>query len=1239
MPKIGITYNPASSLFNSSSNQTALALAELFNTLNYDVILVDTKNNDDKWWKDYPQISYIKTANLYQVSGLDYVIDIDGYIHPESRKKIAMTSIVFLRTFLQFSELDTSVYPEDDYFPRSFDDVSEIWCWDIMNPKETVDSIQTIFPCPIKTVPFIWSSSVVSHFIKDKTIKSSSDEWTVHISEKNINNTSSCIIPLVSIRELCLNKVINAKYECHNMDKMKDNKFFKENVYNNIEGDKLPIKFTSKVPYYDYLDNNNVILLSHSRFVPLRIGHINAIWAGIPLIHNSSIIKSLHPTLDMMYYNGNEISGICNAIKYFTNVPQDYYNAISSIRDVIIKKWSIAANLDKWRNILQPSLSPQPALSPQVPLNSSILIAFSDMWPGFNYNSNFIIDSIRNECSKLALNISVEGVNYSKSSVPNLLIFGPFSHIWKTVPDTIPKVYFSGENWTTPNDPSISLFISSSRAEDDTHIRIPTWMTFIDWFSDSIVLPENCEDNPIRIPVHFATNSHTKSFKDRSEFCGFVVSNPVCSLRNETFKTIDAYKKVNSGGALYNNIGGQLSLKYPGGGCGDISKYHFFSEQKFSISFENSQSPGYITEKVLHAKMAGCVPIYWGDKDTNSDFVEGSIINLSMATNPEQILTILKKLEEQPDLCSKIAATPILNQEKKDAALKQISKMSQKLLTLLGISSPVIKNKLQLDRIDNVFVVNLDSRKDRWDNLCREEPEISSISERIPAVNGKTLELTPYIYSLFKDNVFNWKKSIMGCALSHISIWERILSSTTGNLFLVLEDDVRFNKEELSKWNKYAESIPDNADLLYIGGVLPPNKKGLELVSEPINNYWAKIKPNTLFTRDNPLPLFHFCTYSYVISRNCVEKFIYHLNNSINKMTLPVDHFMGQHSLHLNTYVAHPLITRCFQDDDTSYQNAEFNNTAVSTPFDSDIYNNTECFTVEELNVFNVKQFENKTCNMYYIATNKPYELYEHQWIKDIGMDVTLKSLPNFETYVEDGAWFIVQRPYSSQFNTYFQNLHTLDKTFKVLHLSDEFGKDNISFYELPTCKGVIRNYSREDVPILPHIITIPLGYHYKGSNTKTFLDRKLVWSFHGTNWFNRKQCLEKLVEITPHNCHLIPEWNHTTITNEDQYLNTLNNSKLCPILRGNNIETFRMYECLESGTIPLYIRTDGDELYWKFINEHLSLLEIDSWDKANNMINYFVDNPDMAEKYRCILLKKWTQWKEHIKSHISKIM
>ena len=1141
--------------------------------------------------------------------------------------------------------MDNSVYPDSLYKPRSFDGVSEIWCWDILNPKETLDSIQTLFPCPIRTVPFIWSQTIVSAYMSDTLKYNSTKAWTIHIAEKNINNSSSSIIPLVAVRELYYNnKSLNASYECHNMDRIIENKFLKENILNNIEIDKLPVKFVPKDPFYKWLSSENIIMLSHSRFTPLRIGLINAIWLGIPVIHNSPILKGLHPELAKMFYFGNSISGISDSFSRFcSNGITDFISSVDSIRSSILERWSIAKNLEGWKQIFSGfSLSSLPVASlslssltapPIAPTsnNNSIIIAFSDMWLGFNYNNNFIIDSLRHETKSLGLDIT--GINYTTDSNPKLLIFGPYSHTWKTVPNTIPKIYFSAENWPKPDDPQIALYITSAREEDNTHIRIPTWMMYIDWYSNTTTLPEKCEDNPIRLPIHFAITPHPITFKDRAEFCGFVVSNPVCSLRNETFKAINDYKKVNSGGALYNNIGGQLSLKYAGGGCGDISKYQFFSKQQFTISFENSQAPGYITEKVLHAKMAGCVPLYWGDIDTNTDFVNGSIVNLSMFNNPEQILEVIKKLELNPELCAKIASTPILNEEKKQVALNIISKMSQKLLAIINInkmSSTYLKN------IDKVFVVNLDIRKDRWETLCKEEPFITSIAERVPAVNGRTLKLTPYIYSLFKNNNFNWKKSVMGCALSHLNIWTKILSQKTGNLFLILEDDVRFISSQLSTWDKYAETIPSDAELVYIGGVLPPNRPGLNSVIEPVNDFWAKIKPNQLFTGGPLLPLFHFCTYSYIISRRGVEKLIEHLINSVDKMPNAVDHFLGYQSLKLNTYVANPLITKCFQDDDPIYQNAQFNNSGLIAPFDSDIRNNTECFSEEELetlkNPDKAAATHHRSITTLYHISDMEMPIYEHNWITDIFSDYTLKKVDNLHNFIEDNVWFIVQRPHSDTFNTYFNNLPK-NITFKVLHLSDEFDKDTIDFYNLPNCRGVIRNYLRADTPEVPHIITVPLGYHYKGINNSAFLDRKLVWSFHGNCWFDRKSKLEQLYSFVPHNCHTVNEWNASNMSKQNQYLSILTDSKFCPILRGNNIETFRLYEALEVGTIPIYVRQEGDELFWNKISSKLGLLELENWTQATNVIQIFLNNPDEGEKYQIKLCEAWTKWKSEIKS------
>ena len=1219
---IGIIYNPLDDLFLSGLNQTALCLAELFHKLGYKISLVSSKNTEKLWWNNYPKLDYLELSTIYKINNLDILIDIDGYINASYRNKIAKKTIVFMRSFLQFTELDSAIYPERAYQPRSFEGVSSIWCWDIINPEETIPSIQTLFPCPIYRVPFIWSPTILSQFASTNYKYNSDLEWKVHIAEKNTNETSSNIIPLVAIRELYLNNKLNAKYIAHNMEHIRQNKFLVENILNNIEIEKLPIEFHKKVPFYEWLNEENSLVLGHSRFIPLRIGLLNAIWLGIPVIHNSPILKELNSNLAQMYYFGNEISSISNVFKSFISNPKLYLEQINQIRNSILEKWGIDANLAKWSVICSNIFTESKISNDENDSIDDIIIAFTDMWPGFNYNSNFFIDALRNEVSKQGLITRFTGVKYTTELNPTLVIFGPFSDTWKSIPKSIPKVFFSGENWPCPMNQSIDLYLTSSLEEDKTHLRIPTWYLFIDWFSKSNQLPFDSEDNPIRIPLHFATHSHPNSFEKREELMAFVVSNPICQFRNETFTLFNSYKKVNSGGALFNNIGGQLALKYPGGGSGDISKYHFFSRHKFTLSFENSQSPGYITEKVLHSKMAGCVPLYWGDEGADRDFVPGSIINLSKFSEPEQILNIFKKLEENTSLCSKIASTPILNEAKLEKALNNISQMANKLIDLCQI-------RQMPKMIDKIYVVNLDERKDRWVKLLEVEPQLAKIVTRISAVNGKQIQLNDHIYKMFLHNTFKWKKSIMGCFLSHINIWKQIIEEE-GEYFIILEDDVRFNKDWLQSWNKYSVDIPNDADLLYLGGVLPPNKNVLSECLDPVNDSWSKIKPNGLFS-NVVAPVFHFCTYSYVISKRGAKKLLDFLETSEQKAFCPVDHFLGNPNMRLNTFVANKLLTRCFQDDDPSYQIAQFNNIYQKQQYDSDIINNTECFNDTELELYkNKKMTKQNLTNIYYLE-HSGSKLYEDSWISEILGNYLLKPLSDYKD-IGPNSWFLVQRPYVDKLNLLFKQFSQNNIDFRVLHLSDEFGKDNIEFYNYSNCKAVIRNYLRGDCPNLKHIITIPLGFHYKGNNNKLFSERELIWSFHGTNWFNRKLDLALLDSLLPHKCHFTNEWNSPEMTVKETYLSDLENSKFCPVPRGNNLETFRLYEALECGTIPIYVHNMGDDTFWELISSKLNLIYLDSWEKASEFIKVLLDRPADAEKYRIKLVENWNNWKKEIK-------
>jgi GR25 family glycosyltransferase involved in LPS biosynthesis len=1039
----------------------------------------------------------------------------------------------------------------------------------------------------------------------------------------------------VAIRELVRKNVLPATYQIHHAERIKDNRFFKENVLTNIEIETLPVTFVEKDPFYQWVATPS-ILFSHARFTNLRMGLLNALWMGLPLVHNSPILCNLHPVLQSTFYMGNHIEGMMAAFSYLHANPTAWYAARNAIRSAMMHTFGIEGKQVEWIGVVgevcsavplplmvaspappappAPSAPPAPP-SPFIPLDGAIRIAFSDMWPGFNYDCNFIMDALRHEDPSHTFH----GTTYDASSQPpHLVICGPYSTNWKAIPSIIPKVYFSAENWTIPSENAFALYLTSQRMEDTTHLRVPTWMTFVDWFTTSTTLPTNVEDNPIRLPVSLAMNPHPVPFEQRSQFCGFVVSNGVCEFRNKAFETMNNYKPVNSGGALYNNIGGQLSLKYPGGGCGDISKHHFFAEHKFTISFENAQSPGYITEKLLHAKMAGCVPLYWGDADTTSDFVPNSFINVSHVRDPALLVPLMKKLEAHPDMCAKIAATPLLDETKKQNALHVISTMCRKLLAILRIE-PV---KKEIAGIQKTFVINLDTRPDRWEKLMAAEPYLQPLVERVSGVNGKTLTMTQEIYDMFDRNEFQWKKSIIGCNLSHISVWKKIAQEKDG-YYLVLEDDVRFQPGWREQWETYVKDIPDDADLLYLGGVLPPNKGVLPMATEHVNAHWSKIKPNTFFS-PVPTPVFHFCAYSYILTPRGAQRLMSYLTNSDKKSFTVSDHLLGHPSIGLTKYFTNPLLSYCFQEEDPIYTQSQFNDLHREDTFDSDIWNNKECFTVEDLTPFFMKE-PVKELALYHIEQEGEVNLYEDQWLKDM-MGITFHPSPlRPETEIVPYTWFLIQRPHVQRCAQMLHQLNAMNIPFKVLHLSDEFGTDDISFYSLPWCRAVIRNYVRPDVPQASHIVTIPLGYHHKAVTQKAWEQRDLVWSFHGTDWFDRQTQLNSFSSLVPHSCHLQPDWNHPTATKEKSYLSILGNSKFCPILKGNNEETFRLYEALEAGTLP--VTTISNPVYLQWFNDQMGLSSLYAWTNPS----LTMQSNTITEDLRMEVGRRWSSWKQRV--------
>ena len=77
-------------------------------------------------------------------------------------------------------------------------------------------------------------------------------------------------------------------------------------------------------------------------------------------------------------------------------------------------------------------------------------------------------------------------------------------------------------------------------------------------------------------------------------------------------------------------------------------KWDALKDYKYSIAIENSQLPGYFTEKLTECFLAHCLPIYYGAPDIHQYFDENSFVRIDIHDLNSSIATIEALLEKDP---------------------------------------------------------------------------------------------------------------------------------------------------------------------------------------------------------------------------------------------------------------------------------------------------------------------------------------------------------------------------------------------------------------------------------------------------------------------------------------------------------------------------------------------------------------------------------------------------------------
>ncbi len=197
----------------------------------------------------------------------------------------------------------------------------------------------------------------------------------------------------------------------------------------------------------------------------------------------------------------------------------------------------------------------------------------------------------------------------------DFIFVGPFGDIKNRI--NTKKIYYTGENTRNPNLPN--LFCMNYNIDSDYVLPIyhVTGLEYTEL---------NNKNSPLLM--------ENRIINDNRKFCGFLVSNPMNEIRNNAFSEISKYKSVDSGGRVLNNVGYHVD-----------STIEWMSGYKFFISFENSKYDGYITEKLINAYHAGCLPIYWGS-DEVGDINENCFINANSFNSFGELVEYIEYLDK-----------------------------------------------------------------------------------------------------------------------------------------------------------------------------------------------------------------------------------------------------------------------------------------------------------------------------------------------------------------------------------------------------------------------------------------------------------------------------------------------------------------------------------------------------------------------------------------------------------------
>jgi hypothetical protein len=254
-----------------------------------------------------------------------------------------------------------------------------------------------------------------------------------------------------------------------------------------------------------------------------------------------------------------------------------------------------------------------------IPRKPVLRINFADFWGHFDKTDNYF------------WHLLSKPYELELSTDPDFLIYSAYGREFAKY-DCF-KIFYTGEN-LRPDLRECDFAFSFDYLDSPRHYRLPLYALY----ADNSILTER--------KIH-----PEQLLKEKTKFCNFIVSNGSCEKRNNFFRLLSKYKKVDSAGRFMNNVGRELPYN-------PSDKWDFIKPYKFTIAFENSSYPGYTTEKIFEPLMTDGLPIYWGNPLVDRDFNPRRFLSLHSFHDEHDLIDAIVQIDRDDELFLKYLSEP-----------------------------------------------------------------------------------------------------------------------------------------------------------------------------------------------------------------------------------------------------------------------------------------------------------------------------------------------------------------------------------------------------------------------------------------------------------------------------------------------------------------------------------------------------------------------------------------------------